>query len=91
MSTVKEKQCGFEVVILGQYCKGCRLCVNVCETGAVEIGNSPNDRGILPACIVSQELCSGCLRCATICPEAAIEIYRLERAGQDAAGEKERK
>ncbi len=89
MSTVKRQKCSFEVVILDRYCKGCRLCVNVCETGKIEIDPLPNERGIQPACVVSQKHCSGCLKCTAICPEASIEIYRLETDEQDAEDERE--
>ncbi len=76
MLMVKEKNKEFSVVLLSQYCKGCRLCVSVCEAGKIEIEPGPNERGIQPVRTVDGVRCTGCLRCTAVCPDAAIEIYR---------------
>jgi len=74
----KEKKHEFAVRLLGEYCKGCRLCISVCEAGKIAIDPAPNERGIQTARLLRHRRCSGCLRCTAICPEAAIEIDRLE-------------
>ena len=70
-----------EVRILRRYCKGCGLCVEVCEAGKLRIDTQPDKRGVQAAVVVGDVDCTGCLKCATICPEAAIEIYRVAAEG----------
>ncbi len=67
-----------EVKILDKYCKGCGLCVSVCEIGKLEMNNHPNKRGVeTPRCALDIQ-CTACLKCTAVCPGAAIEIYRIE-------------
>jgi 2-oxoglutarate ferredoxin oxidoreductase subunit delta len=59
-------------------CKGCGLCVAVCDRGGVVISRRSNKNGFFPAEAFDSE-CTGCAKCALICPEAVIEVYREER------------
>ncbi len=70
----------FEVVILERFCKGCGLCVEVCEQEKLFINPKPDKQGIQRAVVRPEADCTGCLRCATICPDAAVEITRIEEA-----------
>lgn len=77
----------FRVKILTRFCKGCGLCVEVCEQGKFYIERTPNQYGVQPAALRPEQDCTGCLKCATMCPDAAIEIYRvldevLQKAGE---------
>ncbi len=67
-----------EVVVLEHLCKGCGLCVEVCEHGKLFINPRANQRGIQTAGVEPGVECTGCLKCATICPDAAIEITRFD-------------
>ncbi len=76
----------FEVKVLTRFCKGCGLCVEVCEQGTLYIERTPNQYGVQPAAVHPGRDCTGCLKCATMCPDAAIEICRvldevLQKAG----------
>ena len=62
------------VRILEGYCKGCGLCVWVCQTDSLEISNELDAKGVFVARAKPDSECSGCARCAMMCPEAAIEI-----------------
>lgn len=74
-----------EVVVLGEFCKGCGLCVEFCEQGKLYIVQKPNKRGIQIAAVRPEVDCTGCLQCATICPDAAVEIRRVVAAGRRGA------
>ena len=79
-----KKKYRFEVQILDDYCKGCRLCVEFCPNGKLAINDKPNKVGIQQAYVRPVGECSGCLKCALICPDAAIEVFRTlekEEAG----------
>ncbi|MFP4175855.1 MAG: 4Fe-4S dicluster domain-containing protein [Planctomycetota bacterium] len=73
----------FEVKILKRYCKGCGLCVEVCDQNKIHIADRPNREGRRTATFREDVDCTGCLKCATICPDAAIEIYRLQEVEAD--------
>lgn len=73
----------FEVTILRAYCKGCGLCVEVCEQRKIAIDPQPNEKGIQPAVVLAEVHCTGCLKCALMCPDAAIEIRQLLGAATD--------
>jgi len=75
----------FEVRVLSAYCKGCGLCVGLCEAGKLYLEQTPNERGVQAAAVNAEADCTGCLRCATICPDAAIEVYVLRWPVAEAA------
>ena len=58
-----------------ELCKGCGLCVEVCDRGKLQLDDRPNKQGVQPAVVCPGVDCTGCCDCATICPDAAIEIY----------------
>lgn len=64
-----------EIVIQESFCKGCRLCIQVCPKGIISLGNLVNQKGYHVA-QADGTSCVGCGLCAISCPEGAIEIYR---------------
>ena len=64
------------IVVTDLYCKGCRLCIEECPQGVLDLSNDRiNSKGYHPAELIA-EGCTGCGICAIICPEAAITVYR---------------
>ena len=64
------------IVVADHYCKGCRLCVEACPQGVIDLSNEKiNLKGYHPAELIA-EGCTGCGICAIVCPEAAITVYR---------------
>jgi 2-oxoglutarate ferredoxin oxidoreductase subunit delta len=68
----------YEIRVIERYCKGCGLCVEVCEQNKLYMSSTPDARGIQVVKISETANCTGCLKCATICPDAAIEIIRVK-------------
>ena len=64
-----------QVRILEGYCKGCGLCVWVCQNESLEIAHELNAAGVFVAKVKPGSECTGCTRCALMCPEGAIEIF----------------
>ena len=58
-------------------CKGCEMCISVCNKKVIVIADYFTSRGYRPAKLVDPQVeCTGCLLCSTICPDAAITVYR---------------
>jgi len=70
----------FDVLISGDTCKGCELCVSFCPKKVLKISSLINNRGYSPAEAVEINDCVGCKSCALICPDGAISIYKEEPA-----------
>jgi len=77
----------FEVRVLLRYCKGCALCVEVCEQRKIYINARPNKQGVRTAAVAADADCTGCMKCATICPDAAIEISSTVRSAPAGAAQ----
>ena len=69
------------IVIDGERCKGCGLCIWACPKGRIKLAAHENSRGIRIACFDDAQVCTGCAFCAIICPDVAIEVYRRSQKG----------
>lgn len=65
-----------KIIISGELCKGCELCVTFCPRGVIKISDKLNAAGYTPAMFIDDGRCTGCAVCAVVCPEVAIEVYR---------------
>ena len=70
----------FEVLVDGDFCKGCELCLMACPKKIIVMSTHINDKGYSPAEITKQEECIGCKACALLCPDGAISIYKEDTA-----------
>ena len=68
-----------KVTISARYCKGCRLCIDVCPKNALKLTGKLTDAGIEIVEWDETQGCTACLRCATMCPDAAITIEVEEK------------
>jgi 2-oxoglutarate ferredoxin oxidoreductase subunit delta len=64
------------VVINSELCKGCELCIDACNRGALSLSETQNSKGYLPTTLSKPEKCNGCSLCAIMCPDVAITVYR---------------
>jgi 2-oxoglutarate ferredoxin oxidoreductase subunit delta len=76
MEDLEKTAAKFKVVIDGERCKGCYLCVNACPKGVLEISKESNETGYFPASVKNIENCVGCTACGIMCGDTCIEIYR---------------
>lgn len=68
----------FQILINGELCKGCALCVWVCPRSTIRMAKRLNSHGDHFAEVADIDVCVGCGQCADICPDAAIEIEVCE-------------
>lgn len=66
-----------ELVINGDWCKGCGICIKFCPTQVLELDR--NDRCIA----VRPEDCICCKMCELRCPDLAIEVITTKGEGDE--------
>ena len=66
------------VVVRGERCKGCGVCVEFCPTHVLALSASFTSKGYHPPEIVHPEDCSGCDLCGMYCPDFAVYGYKLK-------------
>jgi len=64
------------VIIHGELCKACGLCIIHCPKDILEASDKINEMGY-PITVVAKEGCIGCGNCYLICPEpGAVTVKR---------------
>jgi 2-oxoglutarate ferredoxin oxidoreductase subunit delta len=61
-----------QVFILEDRCKGCGICIEVCQTNVLELSQKTNARGYRVPHVNSPEDCLACGLCEMFCPDFAI-------------------
>lgn len=68
------------VLVANERCKGCGLCIDVCQPGALALDTgSVNAMGHHPVHLVCPEACTSCAKCARMCPDAALTVFARPR------------
>ncbi len=62
-----------EVIIFATWCKGCRICVELCPTRVLAMDEDEDHPRIVAA-----EKCTACHFCDTHCPDLALVVRRLD-------------
>lgn len=62
------------IIIDEEFCKGCRICAELCPTGVLTMSTTLNAKGYYPPAVEQREECHGCRLCELMCPEFAIFI-----------------
>jgi 2-oxoglutarate ferredoxin oxidoreductase subunit delta len=57
-------------------CKGCDICVELCNEKVFITSESINSRGYYIPVPVNIDKCTGCMICELICPEMAVIIEK---------------
>ncbi len=66
-----------EIVINSERCKGCQLCVPVCQQFTIAMSDKLNSKGYHYASVINED-CNGCINCALVCPDGVITVYRVK-------------
>jgi 2-oxoglutarate ferredoxin oxidoreductase subunit delta len=69
---------GHRFTLIKRFCKGCRICVDFCPTGTLDL----DDR--FKITIAHPEKCIGCRMCEMRCPDMAIYVKKSEREPEPA-------
>jgi 2-oxoglutarate ferredoxin oxidoreductase subunit delta len=64
------------IVISGELCKGCEICISFCPKNVIRLSEKLNAAGYPNALFTDNGQCTGCAICSLVCPEVAIEVYR---------------
>ncbi|HEX5828701.1 MAG TPA: 4Fe-4S binding protein [Candidatus Limnocylindrales bacterium] len=64
------------VVVAEERCKGCGLCVDVCQPHCLALDEGAvNAMGHHVVHLVDADACTSCAKCARVCPDAVLSIY----------------
>jgi 2-oxoglutarate ferredoxin oxidoreductase subunit delta len=64
---------GHRFTIIRRFCKGCRICVEFCPTGTLDL----DDR--FKITVRNPEKCIACRMCELRCPDAAIFVKKAKK------------
>jgi 2-oxoglutarate ferredoxin oxidoreductase subunit delta len=67
-----------EINIKGERCKGCNICIEVCQADVLDIAKEPNSQGYTPPCVKNVDNCNFCGLCEMLCPDFAIQVSNTE-------------
>ena len=78
----------YTLVVNETWCKGCRVCVDLCPTHVLEMAEAPDRWEGAIVKVVNMEVCNGCGICEAECPDFAITSFAPARgkAAKAAAG-----
>lgn len=65
----------YRVVVRGDYCKGCGLCIEFCSKQVLAESEQLNRAGYHFVDPVGMDRCIGCMVCTQVCPDLVIEVY----------------
>jgi len=75
-----KKQMGY-IVVHGQRCKGCDLCIPACPVDII-VKCGPGDvnlMGWIPVEVTDMTRCIACSLCSIVCPDQAIDVFRFAK------------
>ncbi len=75
----------FKLLVHETWCKGCRICVDLCPTKTLAMVESPDRWEGSIVKVTNMEACNGCGICEAECPDFAISIF-AEGKSKPAAG-----
>jgi len=70
--SIKAQNKKAQVFILKERCKGCAICVEICQAEVLELSEEKNIHGYLIPLVIHPEACLNCGLCEMFCPDFAI-------------------
>ena len=77
----------YTLVVNETWCKGCRICVDLCPTHVLEMVEAPDRWEGAIVRVAQMDACNGCGICEVECPDFAISVYAPEKKKPVKAGE----
>jgi Pyruvate/2-oxoacid:ferredoxin oxidoreductase delta subunit len=65
----------YKLVVNETWCKGCRICVDLCPTKTLSMVESPDRWEGAIVKVTAMEACNGCGICEVECPDFAITVF----------------
>lgn len=69
----------FKLLVNETWCKGCRICVDLCPTKTLVMVESPDRWEGSIVKVENIEVCNGCGICEVECPDFAISIFAANK------------
>ncbi len=66
-----------EIIILEKRCKGCGICVEVCQTEVLVLSDTENEEGYRFPVVRDLTDCLNCKMCEMFCPDFAIWVSNV--------------
>jgi 2-oxoglutarate ferredoxin oxidoreductase subunit delta len=63
-----------QIVINPKLCKGCHICIHVCNFCVLAQSKTVDNRGYVLPVVVDLEACRACKLCEMECPDFAIAV-----------------
>ena len=76
----------FKLIVNETWCKGCRICVDLCPTDTLVMMESPDRWEGSIVKVANMEACNGCGICEVECPDFAISIFAAGKVKAAAGG-----
>lgn len=71
-----------KVHVISERCKGCGLCIEVCQPGVLEFSEAKNSSDYYYPLVVNGDACLNCGLCEMYCPDFAVWVTIItEEAG----------
>ena len=67
-----------EIHIIKERCKGCNVCIAICQLGVLEESKELNKSGYHPPRIKNPDECINCGMCEMFCPDFAIWVTTIK-------------
>jgi len=64
----------YEITVLANRCKECGLCISICPTKVLAVGDKPNLKGFYATVPKYPDKCIGCKLCEYICPDYVLIV-----------------
>ena len=68
----------FKIFIDEDFCKGCNICVELCNLDVFDISEQINNKGYYVPIPARLENCNGCQICELSCPELSVILVEEE-------------
>lgn len=69
----------FLIHIFKDRCKGCSLCVEICQVEVLALSEEKNKSGYRIPKVINIESCLGCGMCEMLCPEFAVLVRQKRK------------